>query len=160
MDKELFKQKLSEVADWRIQESTVSATVNAKRKIRKMSEEELYQYEREKMFLEEFGGVNPTMPVMITKLKCQPVECTDCGRQCEQGRKVDIKMYKCNGVKHWREHCLVCDLTKNPYTDKFDLSTAEASIKWNYYFRDQRVNKDQSDDNCMIRKNPEDPMKI
>jgi hypothetical protein len=64
MDKQLFEQLLSQVADWEIPKLKEWEIKEAKKSARgkhKRTEEELYQIEHEAMFKEIFGGVNPTI---------------------------------------------------------------------------------------------------
>jgi hypothetical protein len=63
MDKELFKQKLSEVADWHIPKLNETDIKESKRKGRgrgRPSVEDLYQQEHQEVFLDLFNGINPT----------------------------------------------------------------------------------------------------
>jgi hypothetical protein len=139
MDDELFKQKLSEVADWRIPQTlTSTATGEAKRGRGRPSKEQLYQAQHEETFLDEFGGVNPTFPPQLLKVKCSAETCGDCGKVCEQGRRKENKLYDGNGKKHWRERCINCGMIKNPYTGEFDLSPAKSSQIWNNFLRDTK----------------------
>ena len=82
MKQEDFKQKLSEVAEWKIPETPRETSLNAKKKRGRKSNEDEYMELREEMFYEEFGGVNPTYPPMLTKLKRSATICDDCGDHC------------------------------------------------------------------------------
>lgn len=141
MDDELFKQKLSEVAQWRMP-STVTGTKSGEakrpRKRGRPSAEDLYQEEHEQVFLEMFNGINPTFPLQLVKVKCQSTICEDCGKLCENGINKEKKQYESNKIKHWRERCVTCGFCQNPYTGAFDLPSAKASMVWNSYLRETK----------------------
>ena len=140
MDDKLFKQKLSEVADWRIPESLTDKPKEPARpkKRGRPSLESLYQEEHENAFLELHNGTNPTYPPEILRVRCQPTDCADCGAHCPRGRKKEKKLYEANKKRHWRERCVTCGLWQNPFTGAFDLPTAKASAVWNSYVRDTK----------------------
>ena len=138
MNDEEFKRRLTEVAEWKIPDTPRETSLNAKKKRGRKSAEDEYQEQREEMFFEEFGGVNPTYAPMITKLKVQGCGCEDCGRFCTEGRTVETKQYESNNIKHWRKRCVTCDHSQNPYTQEFDLKSAEASAVWNIFLRDRK----------------------
>lgn len=135
MDDKEFRRRLSEVADWIIPETTRETSLNAKKTRGKKSNEDIYCESREQMFLEEFGGVNPTYPPMLTKVKTAAVDCEDCGRHCANGRKKEAKIHESNNKIHWRTRCVTCNVTKNPYTGEFDLPPGQSSIIWNDFLR-------------------------
>jgi hypothetical protein len=138
MNDEEFKQKLAEVAEWKIPETPRETSLNSKKKRGRKSQEEEYMEVREEMFFEEFGGVNPTYPPMLTQIKYQPVSCEDCGKVCSQGRKVEAKLHHSNGKTHWRKRCMVCSCYQNPFTGEFNLRGQMASVKWNDFMRDTK----------------------
>lgn len=140
MDNEEFKRRLSEVADWKIPATPRETSLNAKKKRGRPSAEEQYQDAREEMFFEEFGGVNPTYPPMLVKLKNQECVCEDCGNTCPSGRKKETKLYETGAkkVRTWREKCLTCNKAKNPFTGAFDLTISEASYVWTDFLRDSK----------------------
>ena len=137
MDKKLFEQKLSEVAEWQIPKTLATVTEGSRGRGRP-SKEQQYQELREQMFLEEFDGVNPTFPPQIIKLKCTAETCGDCGKICEQGRHLEKKLYEANRKPHWRQKCVNCGCFQNPYTGKFDLKGSRASQIWNNFVRDTK----------------------
>jgi hypothetical protein len=144
MNDEEFKQKLSEVAEWEIPKLTPTDIREAKKSARgkhKRTEEELYQIEHEELFLEIFNGINPTMQPQIIKVKCQACTCEDCGMHCENGRQKEKKLCETNRTRHWREKCVTCGKSKNPYTGKFDLDSGKVGIEWNQYLRDKKAQK-------------------
>lgn len=166
MDDKLFRQKLTEVADWKIPDTPRETSLNQKKKRGRKSNEELYMEVREEMFHEEFGGVNTTFPPMITRLKVQAETCGDCGIDCPKGRHVEAKQYTSNNKTHWRRHCITCGNWENPYTKEFDLATGtESSIIWNSFHRDSKElyqskgnkvkTKTSDQDHCVIRKYPD-----
>lgn len=140
MDNEEFKRRLSEVAEWRVPATltgTKDGDAKAKRTKRgRPTNEELYQNEHEEIFLELHNGTNPTFPPQLLKLKKCATNCDDCGKQCPNGREKEKKLYQTGNKKNWRERCLTCGMTKNPYTGEFDLDTIKASQVWNAFVRD------------------------
>lgn len=125
MDNEEFKRKLSEVADWHIPKLSPTELKTARRRGRP-SKEDLYQEEHEQTYAELFDGINPTHSIELKRLRIQPVDCPDCGRFCENGRKLERKVYT-TGAKHWRERCVNCNKFKNPVSDKYELDSVSAS---------------------------------
>ena len=140
MDNEEFKRRLSEVAEWKLPDTPRETSLNAKKKRGRKSNEEQYMELREEIFHEEFGGVNQTYPPMLVRLKCQPVDCEDCGNSCPNGRKKETKLYETGAKKtrNWRERCITCGLHKNPFTGKFELSSQESSYVWTEWLRDRK----------------------
>lgn len=136
-----FKQKLSEVAEWRIPE-TVTGTKDGKAKKHRRpgrpSAEDLFLEQQEELFLEQTGGVNPTFPPQITKLKTCSTTCEDCGKFCENGRHAEKKLYQTGAKKNWRERCLTCRKFKNPFTGKFDLTYSQAPLVWTDYLKERK----------------------
>lgn len=135
MTNDEFKKRLSEVAEWEIPKLNATEIKLAKKRGRP-SQEELYQDEHEQEFMAIFEGVNPTATPRLIKVKIQPCTCNDCGEHCPNGRHKEKKIYEANGNRHWRERCLTCGLSQNPFSKKFDLSVAEASSRWANYWRD------------------------
>lgn len=167
MNDEEFKQKLSEVAEWKIPDTPRETSLNAKKKRGRKSNEDEYMELREEIFYEEFGGVNPTYPPMLLKVKCQPTICGDCGRTCENGCHKEKKLYETGKGKkrNWRERCVTCGLHKNPFTGKFELNSNQAPHAWTSFLRDSKgVYKTQGnearEDMGIITINPENPHKI
>lgn len=139
MDDELFRKKLSEVSDWRIPKTvTGTSTGESKRRRGRPTAEELYQQEHEQVFAELFDGVNPTFPPQLLKLKNSACDCEDCGQHCPQGRHTEKKLYNTGGKRNWRERCLTCDLSRNPFTGKFDLDHVTAGRIWLDYLRETK----------------------
>lgn len=141
MDDKLFKQKLSQVAEWRIPEtmtSTQSGDAKSPPRRGRPSNEDLFMEENEERFLAEHGGVNPTFPPQVLKVKCQAQTCGDCGKFCENGRHTEKKHYVTNNIRHWRERCVTCGLHYNPYTQQYDLNKSRASTVWNGFLRDSK----------------------
>ena len=140
MDDELFRQKLSEVADWKIPETLQETSMNAKKKRGRKSNEDEYMELREEIFYEEFGGINNTVPPMLLGVKCSPTTCEDCGKHCPNGRKKETKLYETGQTKkrNWREKCLTCELHKNPFTGEFELSSQQAPHAWTDFLRDRK----------------------
>lgn len=141
MDDKLFRQMLSEVADWKIPETLQETTTNAKKKRGRKSNEELYQEAREQIFQEEFDGINTTIPPLLLRIKSNPCVCDDCGAHCPEGRKKEKKLYETGARKkrNWREKCITCNKAQNPFTGKFDLTPTEASHVWTDFLRQSKT---------------------
>ena len=141
MDDKKFKELLSQVADWQIPKLSQTEIKEARQRNRgRRSNEELYQEEHEEIFLELFDGHNPTMAPELLKVKNQSCVCEDCGCVCAEGRRKERKLYE-TGVqakRNWRERCLTCGLSKNPFTGRFELTSTEASHVWTKFLRDSR----------------------
>lgn len=136
MDNELFKQRLSEVAEWAIPKLTKTDINEAKSRARgRRSAEQRYQEEHEQVFAEIFEGINPTHPPEVLKVKNQATVCDDCGCHCAEGRKKEKKLYDTGGKKNWRERCLTCNRNKNPFTGEYDLTPQQASHVWTEFLR-------------------------
>ena len=135
MDKELYKKLLSEVADWHIPKLTETEKKQSRGRGRPTSEE-LYEEARQKIIIEEFDGINPTVPVEMLNIKKKAVICEDCGKECPNGYHKEKKLYDTNGKKNWREKCITCNMSQDPYTGKFTLNNSKASAIWNSYLRD------------------------
>lgn len=132
MDDAEFKQKLSQVAEWRVPKLKDHEVALAKQRARgkgRASVEDLYQEEHNKIFLEIFNGVNPTYAPEITKLKIQAVTCGECGELCEQGRRIEIKFCPAgrNEMPYRKERCVECNLYRDPASGKFSVSVARAT---------------------------------
>lgn len=150
MDDKLFKQKLTEVAEWQLPKLSVTDIKEAKQRHRgrgRPSNEDLYQEAHEEIFIELFNGINPTVPPELLKLKNSAVDCEDCGKLCENGRLKEIKRYVSNNKVNWREHCMTCQRWQDPYTGNFTLANSNVSVVWNSYLRDvkRRYSTDQED---------------
>jgi len=139
MDDKLFKQLLSEVAEWRIPEAVTGSKDGVKRSRGRPSKELQYQLDRERIFQEEFDGVNPTFPPQVIKLKNSACVCEDCGQHCENGRQMEKKLYETSGKKNWRERCLTCERSKNPFTGKYDLTFSQAPHIWTDFLKDRKM---------------------
>lgn len=140
MDDKEFRRKLSEVADWIIPKNNQETTITGKKKRGRKSNDEKYMELREQIFQEEFDGVNNTIAPVVTRVKRCPVTCEDCGELCPEGRQKEKKLYETGGKKnsHWRERCITCNKSRNPFTDKFDLTTQQASYTWTAYLRETK----------------------
>ena len=150
MDKELFKQKLSEVAEWKIPKPTAANKASGiKRKYSRPKKQEL---EEESMSSEDNEdnedndlGIsedqNVTLPVQLLEAKIQSCQCSDCGKFCEHGRKKESQFYFKAGKKFIREKCATCKLHKDPNTGKFSLSAQQAPTVWYAYLYAETVKK-------------------
>ena len=133
MTNDEIKQKLSEIVEWEIPKIEKTEIKSDRRKLTKEDE---YQYAHEQEFMDIFEGVNPTVAPKVIRIKIQPVTCDDCGKHCPDGHRKEKKVYEANGNKHWREKCITCGMSQNPFTKQFDLTVAEASSRWANYWRD------------------------
>jgi len=129
-----FKQKLSEVAEWVIPATERETTPAAKKRAGRKSAEQKYQEEHEEVFLNMFEGKNPTMPMMLTKLKIVAVDCEDCGQHCPDGRHTENKRFDTNRP-HWRKRCVTCKKNQNPWTGEYDLNSQQSASVWADYLR-------------------------
>jgi hypothetical protein len=135
MDKKLFEQLLSQVADWEMPKLKDWEVKEAKKSARgknKRTEEELYQIEHEEIFREIFGGVNPTMTPELKQLKVKAVDCADCGKHCPNGRKEEIKYYHetPGHIAHQRRRCLECNRYRDPDDGTYTLPQGPACHKY------------------------------
>jgi len=126
MDNEIYRKKLSEVAEWRIPELKDWEIKEAKAKARgkgRRTNEEKYQEEHEAVFMEIFNGVNPTHNIELVAVKHQPEICPDCNKVCAKGRCQEIKFYSKNPghINHRRVRCKECGFYRDPNTGVFDL---------------------------------------
>lgn len=131
MDEEQFKKKLSQVADWHIPKLADTDIKESKRRGRgrgRPSQEDLYQDEHEETFLDLFNGINPTHNLEVTNVKVMPCVCEDCGKLCEHGRKMEIKLYPATRghIAHRRKRCVTCGFYRDPNTGVFDLPQGPA----------------------------------
>jgi hypothetical protein len=131
MDKDLYKEKLSQVAEWQIPKLTDTDMKLAQKALRgrgRPTKEEQYQDEHQEIFLDLFNGINPTMAPELTRVKIQNTTCEDCGKTCEKGCRKEIKFYKATPghVAHRRVHCKNCGFYQNPETGVFDIKQGPA----------------------------------
>jgi hypothetical protein len=138
MDDAEFKRKLSEVAEWKLPNTPRETSLNQKKKRGRKSNEDEYMELREEIFYEEFNGVNPTYPPMLTKVRNCGTDCEDCGKFCEHGRQTEAKLQEKNGKKAWRRKCVTCSKYQDPFTGKFELTGQAASVKWNDFMRETK----------------------
>ena len=138
MDDAEFRKRLSEVAEWTIPDTPRETSLNAKKTRGRKSREDAYCELHEEIFLEEFGGINPTYAPMLVRIKRAAVNCEHCGEYCPNGLDTQSKMHDANNIIHWRQKCLTCNRSKNPYTGKFDLPPGESSVVWNDFLRDSK----------------------
>ncbi len=158
MQDELFKQKLSEVAEWHIPKtlSDTNSSVPKRRpkQSRKIEPEpetepeqvtaeidpEQDQEQQEEQDLPESipPDVNPTYAPQLLKTKCMNVTCEDCGKVCSEGRRLDLTLTKKrNGKGIWRKKCQSCNRFQNPYTGEYTLTGSSACVKWNDFLADK-----------------------
>lgn len=135
MDKQLFEQLLSQVADWEVPKLKDWEIEEAKKSARgkhKKTEEELYQIEHEEIFKEIFGGVNPTHTPELKTVKVKAVDCPDCGKHCPNGRKEEIKYYHetPGHIAHRRQRCLECNKYRDPDDGTYTLPQGPACHKY------------------------------
>jgi len=178
LTKEQLNLKLSEVAEFRMPKLTPSEIKISKQRARgkgRPTKESLYQEEHEEVFLDMFQGINPTHTPELVKLHIKPVDCEDCGRHCENGRRQEIKFYKKapNHIAHWRHRCLTCNRYRDPNTGEYTLPQGPACQVFLNWAKAQFTAKNKQaraeakpklefpdDDNIVIRKYPDtaDPL--
>lgn len=134
MDEELYRKKLSEVANWRIPKTlALSVEGIAKKPKGKKTNEDRYQEQHEQVFNEMFDGVNPTFPIHLDEIKRKDSACSDCGITCEEDRQQDYKWFQGKEKNSWRIRCNICKMYKNPYTGLYDLDSTKAQGAINSY---------------------------
>lgn len=127
MKDELFKQKLSEVAEWHMPKITLDGV--ERRKL-KGKDDQFYEQHREE-FLKRVNYVLPGTQPVITKLLDQNKTCEDCGLQPKKPREVLIKVSEgCGLDKHLRRKCKSCDLWQDPRTGQYTVKTNNISNVW------------------------------
>lgn len=104
---------------------------------KRMGRQSIEEQEFEREFLEANDGVNPTKARVIKRLKPNPTMCEDCGRVCERGRTVETKMHYTLG-KHWKSHCLECDLWLNPNTGIYDLARSQTAPVYRQWMKENK----------------------
>lgn len=131
MDKELFKQRLSEVAEWQLPKLSPSDIKEAGQRARgrgRPTNEERYQDLHEAEFLDLFEGHNPTMAAELVRMNIKPKDCEDCGQHLTVSREMQIKFYRNmpGHIPHRRERCLNCNKYRDPHTGEFTLAQGPA----------------------------------
>jgi hypothetical protein len=144
MDKQLFEQLLSQVADWEMPKLKEWEIKEAKKRARgrgRPSREDLYQEEHEEIFKQMFGGVNPTMTPELTAVKVKAVDCADCGEHCPNGRREDIKYFPATPghIAHRRHRCLECNKYRDPEYGTYTLSQGPAAQRFLNWAKHQFV---------------------
>ena len=140
MQEKDFKEKLSEVADWKTAEIKLDSST--KRRLKQVSRknldpEELYEIEHELAFYEINGGVNPSYPPTLLEVKVCDTPCDDCGKICKGGRKMQHKKFFKEGGSIWRQKCVSCGMTQHPQTKEFNLDTYHANKVWSLYLNQE-----------------------
>ena len=144
MDEKLFLEKLSELAEWHRPQTGPNGAASINKRARhpgpitqeeldEMSDDEAQEYYDQLMAYKE-SLPNDDVAPEIVKLKPQPTTCDDCGKHCANGRRTESKI-SITGVKHWRTKCLVCNLYKDPATNKFTLEPHRVPTYLNSYYR-------------------------
>lgn len=131
MTKDEIRQKLAEVAEFRMPKLSGSDIKISKQKARgkgRPTNEERYQEEHEEVFLDLFNGINPTHAPELVKLNIKPQDCEGCGNHLTVSREMEIKYYKAapNHIAHRRERCLTCNRYRDPNTGLFTLPQGPA----------------------------------
>ena len=137
MDRKLFEQRLSELAEFKRGHSQLTKPV-AKTNKKKIELDEF----GEPIDLEEDLALDTTstQPLVITELKPTIKLCDDCDRVVDNPRRTSRIVYF--PVKHWRTYCHNCQLTKNPNTGAFDLDKRTEQSVFYTYLRDKITNKE------------------
>ena len=152
MDKKLFLEKLSEVADWEIPKVQLDAsqrvTLSKMRSLKTEQEDQELEDDddadnNDQELLESINWdttdpnydptYNPTFHPRITALK-RATTCEDCGKSCPNGRQKEKNVYTTEeGHKVWRERCKTCQMTKDPFTGQFCLNGFNVTLKYRRY---------------------------
>lgn len=127
MRDEEFKNKLSQVSDWYIPTDIDKVPKNNKRILAKLDQG---------LSLDTSDGSNTTYPPTIARIKTQGCQCQDCGKWCEQGRKVESRKYLTNMV-HWRNRCVTCNRWQHPDTKEFNLTPSSSASYYNHWVQRQ-----------------------
>ena len=139
MDNEEFLRRLSEVSEWyrprlgpngcySVSPKNIKLVEHpgeiTEQELMDMSEQEAQAYYEQLVAWRE-QQPNESIQPEILRVKCQPVDCADCGKHCENGRRVERKLHE-SGGKHWRTKCVTCGLYRDPMTGKFTVTPAQA----------------------------------
>lgn len=90
---------------------------------------------------------NPTMSWVIDKIQIEPQECSDCGRELTNSRKITRQVY-IKPKPHWRESCQNCSLTRDPETGCFTLKGVHIHNRFVEFFKNKsNLNNNNSDNN-------------
>ena len=144
MKEEDFKQRLSEVAEWRLQDFSDVPNPDTYRYSKIREEKRLA---REQIELDDDEEVEQDLnlttqerrlAIELVKIKVQACVCEDCGKICENGCQKQAKVHYGNGKPHWRKRCLTCGMYHNPFTGKYDLKQGLVSATWVNWLRDGR----------------------
>ena len=127
MDNELFKQKLSEVAVWRLDK--VSTTdINAGLKRARGKTKPIQEDDEPELAVTLVDGVNPTMALTLVSLLPCATTCEDCGLHCPNGRQVTAKIYPSRALGlHWRKRCVTCQRYLNKDTGQYTVPDNKVS---------------------------------
>lgn len=124
MDQETYLKLLSQVAEYT--QKKIKPYKPYKPKGQEPSEPDVEdQEELEESSVESHCEQNTTTPIELTRVIYQPSNCPDCGLAVECLKR-ERKQYE-GGGRHWRDHCLNCDLTKHPKTGLYSLTRGEAN---------------------------------
>jgi hypothetical protein len=123
MDENLFRAKLTEVAEWDIPLVSSGGAdkkpTDRRRGPKSYEELEWEDNEEDSIGKEIKTGPNDSVPPRILKIKHEPKACEDCDRVVTD-RVVEIRIVS-NPKPHLREKCNACRKTRNPFTNEFDL---------------------------------------
>lgn len=140
MNDEEFKQRLSQVADWIVPECKIEKALKKKKKRQAKANQKQYEEIQEEEIQDLVNGTNPTTPIEIIKIKIAAVNCTDCGRHCENGRKTETKKFNTH-EPHWRKTCVTCKMSQNPFTGEWDVPCSRSAIVWSDWWRIHNIKK-------------------
>lgn len=123
MDDQEFKQRLSQLCDWEYPDvGPIDKDLREDRTLEKDRRE----------FLEQNGGVNPTLAPKIIKIHHEPKPCEDCGRICAKPRRLDHKLIH-SVAPHWRTFCNICKCNRHPVTGEFTLGNGQVNYVYQKY---------------------------
>jgi hypothetical protein len=86
---------------------------------------------------------NITHPLELQTIKFARVTCSDCGEPC-RNRRTEAKYYPNSTRPHWREHCLTCQTSRNPWTGEMNIPTAISREVYAAYERESSTPHENS----------------
>jgi hypothetical protein len=135
MDENLFRAKLTEVAEWDIplvSSGGQDKSPKDRRRGPKPFEEKEWDLNEEESIGQPIKtGPNDTVPPRIIKIKHTPMPCDGCD-QVVEGRVLEMRLVA-KPVTHWRERCNICKKMKNPFTNEFTIDGYNSSNVFKSY---------------------------
>lgn len=128
MDHNTFLKRLSEFCTWRYGETAKSPLRKATPKQQVIEIDE----DGEEVIVDEIIDTEYSHPPTIIKMHHEPRPCDDCPKIVVD-RQVHSRL--CTTPEpHWRHHCTGCQMTYNPTTDRYDVSSRANPVFFTQYF--------------------------